>query len=487
MVPTHSFAVAKFSTLLQQHGAIVLVVILATFLRVWQLDTHGILFGDAAHDLLVAMDSVDQRQLPLLGIASSVPQFKQGPVAIWLAMLAYPLFGTQLLGYFLLFAVINIAALIGLYELGLVHVHKRTALLASVIFAFSPLAIAHARMPYHITPIPVMTVAYLAALMYLWHKKPYSWFIAGLAFAGLFQFELAVLPLLVMIPYVIWRTKQQLTFTNLSLLLGGLTIGLLPQIAHDLTHNFEQLGGFALWTGRWLGSFFVGVQAPNLHKVTTFTQAWLTFGSRIFAVQKWWGSLLLGGTLIGTIWLTKNMYRGKVSPLIEISLISFYVLFVGYFVHGSPSEAYFPPFLILFSLLGAQLMEFITRTSAKSKYLWLVLVAWAAVNSYSTVAANFFVSTTHPFSYGPGRGEQEQILGLIAAHTDQPFTLKTTSEGGQFANYLDNFRLLARGRKMTEAPNSQQVYYIELPNSSLRNYPNSSRYQFTSVEMYQLL
>src|SRR5688572_25820277 len=113
--------------LIRQNWMMIGVMVIATLLRTWQLDTKAILFGDAAHDLLKAAHSVQTGEVPLLGIASSVPRFKQGPLTVWLEMCIYLLAGHKLLVYSLVFALISLVAVMGIYEYAAIHLSKKVA------------------------------------------------------------------------------------------------------------------------------------------------------------------------------------------------------------------------------------------------------------------------------------------------------------------------------------------------------------------------
>ncbi|HEX7017812.1 MAG TPA: glycosyltransferase family 39 protein [Patescibacteria group bacterium] len=477
----------RLQSLIQEHWLMMVIVILATFLRVWRLDSQAIFFGDAAHDLLTAFEAVGKRELPLLGIASSVPRFKQGPLTIWLEMLFYPFFGYHLLGYSLLFALINIGVLIGLYELLLVQINKKTALIAAGLFAFSPLAIAHARMVYHITPLPLATVLFIWALVRLWLKKPWAHFWAALAFAFMFQFELAVFPLVFAIPYIWWKNKQRLSLKSLSQAVGGITLGLTPQIIYDLTHQFQQLGGFGLWVGYRLGSFAIGDHAPSVNKITTFVSSVTLYGGRIGAVNYYLGLLFLLLTALSIGWLTHKLLTQNVPPLIEITLVCFYLLFLGYFVHGAPSEAYYPPFLVLLPILLSYFFWRLDRTLKVRRLLLIGFMVWAFINVIAVFQANFFVSTSHPFNYGPGVEEQRMIIHLIKSHGAQEFYLRTTADGGTFASYFDNLRFWGKKEQLVETATTPHVYFIESKDSPLTSYPNFMKYSLLSRDVYRPL
>ena len=95
---------ASINTHLKKNSWMILIVMLASWLRITQIDTQAILFGDAGRDLLVARQAVENNSLPLLGIPSSIPRFHQGPLTIWMQMAIYDLFGTQTLAFSVIFA-----------------------------------------------------------------------------------------------------------------------------------------------------------------------------------------------------------------------------------------------------------------------------------------------------------------------------------------------------------------------------------------------
>src|SRR5690606_6371424 len=140
--------------LIKEYWLLVVIVVAASWLRTWQLETQGILFGDAGKDLLTAYQAVTDGKWPLLGIESSVPRFRQGPLTLWLEMLLIKISVITTLLISLVFAGLGIAAVIMLYEWAALYLTPKVGVIATALLAFSPLAVAHSRVPYHTTPIP---------------------------------------------------------------------------------------------------------------------------------------------------------------------------------------------------------------------------------------------------------------------------------------------------------------------------------------------
>jgi hypothetical protein len=458
----------------------------ATFLRTWDLPQRLIFFGDAAHDFFSAQEALQNKQLPLLGIASSVPRFHQGPVMVWLLMILQMAGLQDPAQIGMVFALLSVAAVMACYELMAVKLTPTAARLTALLIAFSPFAVAQARMPYHTNPIPLMTVVFLWAVQRLWEKKPFSWWWVTLAWALLFQFELAVTPLVLVLPYVALRTNQKPAWKQLG---AGLFFGLLPQLVHDLTHRFEHLGGFAVWVGyRLVG--FTGVSRAHtfsLSKLTSGLNQFSFYWGRMGGVEFSFTQLIWLGLIIVAMIILWHQFRKKSSQLpslVEISLISTGALMFGYLIHGSPSEAYFPPFIILIPLLIGYAIT--TRSPRFSGAVSLVLVVWAVLNVFQIRNANFFVSTPNLFNYGAGLGEQKAILDHFEKEGVQTYQLRTTHPAGKFENYFDNLKWLAQQKNQIIGMKGR-TYFIELNPSSLDTYPTIKKIPFTSLSVYEVL
>lgn len=428
---------------------LVMFVALGAYLRLNALDSKGILFSDAGRDLLVAHAALQNGELPLLGIPSSVPRFKQGPLSIWYSMAIIKIFGANTHALSMGYALLSIAALIITYEFLTVTIYQKTGLLTTMILAASPLAIAGARVPYHTTPIPLFAILYLIALYALWKKKPYSLLFAGLTFALLFQFELALAALLVAIPYVLWRSKQLsiLKTKKVGWLVLGIGLGLLPQIIFDLTHNFAQLGVFGLWVGHKVWEFvtFAGSAQSNPWYLINNI---FTYLSRVYSLSMWVGVPALFMNLVAIIWLLWQQKRQttlkqrlfKLLPIPgELALVASLILISSFIIHGAPSEAYFPVFTILLPILTTTVIFQLPNLwrDISVGFLSLLLI----FNVICIFQHNFFVSNHLDWSYGPSIGEQKQVLAFIVNRQDlDGYQLRSTAGYEQqfpdaFANY----------------------------------------------------
>lgn len=471
-------------TFIKKNWIMVVIIFITTLLRTWQLETQAVFFPDSGRDVLVAADAVQSRSLPLLGIPSSVPQFKQGPLAIWLGMASIAVFGENLLMMSLVFAAVGIAAVIAVYELVTIYLSRRAGWLAAGLMAISPLAVAQSRMVYHTNPIPLAVIFSVWMLLRLWHHKPWAIFWSCLAWALVFQFELTLLPLVVMIGYVIWRRKLKLRPSMALEALAGLGLGLLPQIIYDLTHGFSQLGAFSFFVIKRMGSTVVpgadhtfGVQ----HIVQSIANFWLYWGRIVSTdnvILKSVFVVLL--TVVG--WFTLRAAKKRsLSPVLEISWLAIIIMTLSYLAYGAQSEAYFPVFIPLLAIVmagGAWLLPKLGPSIAIS-----ILLLMGMVNLVGIFQHHFFVSNPQAFTYGASTGEQMEIVRTVIPLTNNSFHFRTTGPGQIFPSNFDNLRWWVRQAGIAETADGLPVF-IETKASLLKNYPEITRLEFTAVDVY---
>lgn len=450
---------------------IMFIICIATWLRVWQLEDKAILFSDAGRDLRVASQSLEQKTVPLLGIPSSVPRFKQGPVTIWIEMIVLSLFGTNTLAQSLTFALFSVAAVIAIYEFTCIYIGKIQALVAAAMLAVSPLAVANGRVPFLTTPLPLALILFLFGLMSISDKQKYGFFYASLSCAFLFQFELAMAPLFLLIPFMLWYKKIKFEKNILLQTVLGVVVGLLPQIIFDLTHKFTQIGVFMLWIGHKVYEFVSFKGGGSINFENYFSAVWL-YGGRIFSTDVWLiTSIVLVIIIVGLILAVKNLRRNTLAaPMIVIEL-SILLLFGSYFVHGSPSEAYFTPFLVLLPIHIA-----FTLHSLQGLYRNVMLIAvviFCTFNIYSIYQHNFFVSNDQLFSYGTSTADLRKALSFVILKSGGEYNLKSTEKYEEmFPSFFDNYRWLAQEAQVPLPSETAPVFYVgnRTNNSHLPSY-----------------
>lgn len=457
-------------------------LIIALAIRVYQLPTHLIFFGDIGRDFLAAREMLGTGEIPLLGIPSSVPRFHQGPVSIWLIGLGLWFSDLDPVAVGILFVALQLLAMAIGYFIAATR-SRWAGILFLMLFTFSPLAIAHARMPYHITPLPLALAIYLWALYRWWQGEKWGAFWSAVSFGFLFQFELAMAPLLLLIPWVAWQKKQLTQFKQFSL---GLVLGFAPQLLYDLTHRFEHLGGFVIWIGYRLAAFFgyKGEHTVSIERLSNTAQSSLTYLQRIFAFDQPWVAsvmLLILGLSLVAIWLA----RKKLLPTEQLTVLATVILTIAYLIHGSPSEAYFPPFLILLPALLAFGLSRVVKGKLQQLGVMAALLVLGLFNVFQINKQNWFVEpTASQFQYGQSLLEMEQVVNQIEEiQPEGEIALRSTDLDSHFASYLDGYRfLLVKDGRGTTA-STRPFFIINRYVDEVEAYPGSYLIRFPSTTL----
>lgn len=337
--------------LIKQNLVLILIIVLATWLRFYRLPELMTFISDQGKDYLTARDMVLTNQLALVGIASSVPWLYQGPFFIWLVALVFKLTGFNPVHPAILTATLGVLTVYLTYKFS-------RSYLAAFILAASPLAVIHSRLAYHISPIPLFSILYLFALQNF--SVGWTFFLAGI----LLQFELTTLPLTIL---ALIRFKKFSFFW---------LIPFIPKIIYDLSHGFTQTLGFGAWAGYRLVNFHQYGNASSA--IFEYWQKFISWDQPIIAAA-------LG--ILALIGIFKHR-------------LLFYFLLInlaGFFLHGAPSEAYFPVLFPIWAIMIALI---------KPKIIKALIILVCFYNIY-------FLSSHNFMTYGPTLKEQIATVQLI--------------------------------------------------------------------------
>ena len=154
------------------------------FLRIFEIDKSMAFIGDQGWYYLSARDLVLGKEFPLVGIASSHPWLHQGSLWTYLLALWFSLFGFDPLQGAYLTAFLDCLTIILFYCVASNMFSSRVGIMAAMIYATSPLVILLMRMPYHTSPIPLVTLFFIYFL-YRWMQGNVSYFPLVIGVLGL--------------------------------------------------------------------------------------------------------------------------------------------------------------------------------------------------------------------------------------------------------------------------------------------------------------
>jgi len=419
--------------------------------------------GDQGRDYLAAKDMIITGNWPLVGIPSSVPWLHQGPFFIWLTALALKLGNFNPLTPAIFTALLGVLTVYLIYHLSLNWFSKKTSLIASLLTATSPLIVIHSRMPYHISPIPLVSLLYIFSL-YFYYKNKLNLFWPVFLWAVLLQLELTALPLILLV-FLIWIFKKITPSKNhiFTLILAS-AIPLLPKIIYDFSHGFKQTFGLIAWGGyRFLSFFgFLGEHTVSTTSLKTVSLTIFNFWQKFLIYNS---SLIALLTILLVIFALYKKFKKHKKISIDLKLLLIFTLlnFLGFYLHQGPSEAYFPILFPAWALLIAWAIQ-----SLKQPFIYFLFILLSIYNAFFLVKHDFK-------PYGPTLNQRQALVSFLTTkHPDNNFKIINYPSVNQFPSYLDNYRYLIWQSGHHETKTSQNIYTIYDGDLSEINLPSAS-------------
>jgi len=381
----------------KKNFALFLILLLATFLRFYRLSELMVFGGDVARDFLTARDITLKGQIPLVGCPSSVPWLHQGAFFIYLLGFVLwlgrynPLAG----GYFV--GIFGVLGVLGVYLLGKKFFSEKAGLWAAFFYATSPLIVLFDRYPYHQSLISLFTIIFMFSLWKMMKNVKLvvlSFFLFGI----LMQLELSNLVLLPILLIWLYQYRKQINFKLLFFSFVAFLFTWLPKIIYDFQNGWTQTVGFIVWVIHKLPpvSNLIGEKGPGISFYEKLKIIFSALSRIIF-----WPSVevSIGIFVLGCFFLLKGYlgeFREKKGSLkeksISLLLLWIFIPFLGFLVHGAPSESYVP---VLFGaialLLGVVTESFLSWRFGKLALFSLIILS--IFNFYFLLKNNFFVLT----------------------------------------------------------------------------------------------
>src|SRR5690242_4974810 len=132
---------------------LLLILVLAGFLRLYKIADYMTFLGDEGRDVLVVYNIL-HGHLTLLGPTSSVGGFFLGPIYYYFMTPFLWLFNYNPVGPAVMVALFGIATVWLTYYVGSRFFNPTTGLVAALLYAISPLVIAYSRSSWNPNPMP---------------------------------------------------------------------------------------------------------------------------------------------------------------------------------------------------------------------------------------------------------------------------------------------------------------------------------------------
>lgn len=231
---------------------LLLILFAAGFVRLYRIEDYLHFLGDEGRDVLVVKRIIVDHEFTLLGPITSVGSMYLGPIYYYFMIPFLFLFNMNPVGPAVMIALLSLATIALIYKMGIEFFTWGAAIIASLLYSFSPLVIVHSRFSWNPNAVPFFALLIIYALMKLVIKKQLNWaYIAGLSLGVIFQLHYLSL-IFIPITFVVLLVFRQFTVKNLLKIFAGTVITLSPFIAFEIRHGFpntQTVFGFVSRTG----------------------------------------------------------------------------------------------------------------------------------------------------------------------------------------------------------------------------------------------
>ncbi len=453
------------------HLIFIFSILTGLFLRFFRIGEIMEFIGDFGFYYLQARDFILGKEIPLVGIPSSVPILRQG--AIWSWMLGvflylgnfHPVWGAYLssllgiLGIFILFSVLKI------------WFNQKIAAIAAMIAATSPFIVFLDRQPFITSGIFPLTALIFFVLTKVFEKKEKCWFFLGFLLSIVYQFELASFLLIPIVFLALYIFKVNMNLKNISSFIFGGILGLLPFIIWDIREKtFLQTIGFIFWLFSKIleniSSLFKG-----LISLSVFTP-FISFIQELTLPMFPRASLIV--FFFGLVILIYETFK-KHSDVNRFILVWFLFSILGFFIRGIFSGAYFP---IIFLPSILILSVFLEKIINKIKIVGLIFFAFLIFSNFTFTLLKISKEENYP-----SLSERIKVADFIIKDSKGgEFSLVYLGPSYQFESGDNHWRYLLWWRGGNPKPNQKRVYAIfEPPFEFASNFSNI--YNFKNIKL----
>lgn len=228
----------------KSHIIIILIIILfiAAFFRLYRIGEYMIFLGDEGRDVLVVKRILIDHKFTLLGPITSVGSMYIGPIYYYFMAPFLLLWGFNPVGPAVMVALFAVATTGLIFYILNKYFSFKSAIIASFLYAISPLTIIHGRSSWNPNIVPFFSILIILGLLKTFvEKKPRWLLLSGLALGIILQLHYIALMFAPIIFVTLIINKPKFHWKYYLYMFLGFLITISPFLAFELRHNFPNL------------------------------------------------------------------------------------------------------------------------------------------------------------------------------------------------------------------------------------------------------
>lgn len=424
---------------------LILVLILAAFLRFYHLDSLMGFIGEQGRDYLISSEIITKHKFPVLTEIYSVPHTAIGPFFYYLQAAALWIGNFNPLAPAVMTSMFGVFSVAIIYCLGKKLFDKTIAFYSAVFFAFSPLMVIISRISTHVAIYPFFILIYMLFLIDFLKGKSNNLIIIGLFLLIIIQVHLSsfvLIPITIILCYLN-RKKIHVNKKNFAIIF----VLFLPSffIAKETVFTLGRLGVKKITSLITLKDLYI-----------TPASYFLEIFQKLFSME----SLILGILFLPFFFFGLRKIFKKRDFSSQILITWFFVALAGLLVKNSPSEQYFFLITPAFFLITANGIKTYKRIGA------ILLLIFSLTNLYFLPKRDFYMNTANnptKFNYGVPLS-QRLVIAKYIVNTSQnkPFNIQVIGDFDIYPSTGKNYEYLAfwlKGKPSEKQENLKYVIY----------------------------
>lgn len=223
--------------------SIILILILASYLRLYRIAEYQTFLGDEGRDVLRIKRMLVDGDIILLGPTASVGGFFLGPMYYYFITPFLWLWQYDPVGPAIMVALFGIATVYLVYYVGSKWFHPTVGLTASLLYSLSPVVIAYSRSSWNPNIVPFFS---LLLMFILWrsalYKKLRDYFFIGIIWGLGLQFHYLFSFLIIISGIWLLTFARPLRLVkHYGAVVAGFVLSFSPFILFELIHNFQNI------------------------------------------------------------------------------------------------------------------------------------------------------------------------------------------------------------------------------------------------------